>query len=230
MARSNDEPAARARREMVEHQLRRHGIRDERVLHAMATVRREAFLDPGARGAAYRDAAIPIADGQTMSQPRIVARMTELLAMVPDDRILEIGTGSGYQAAVLATMGARVRSIERHKGLAQTARERLAAEGLSGVEIIVGDGSTGDPGGAPWDGIIVTAAAPAVPPSLLQQLAIGARLVIPVGQRGEQELLVVERGGPDDWTTESDGAVVFVPLLGAEGFDVPGARGGDRGG
>lgn len=208
---------------MVEQQLRRRGIRDERVLQAMATVRREAFLDPGARDIAYRDAAIPIADHQTMSQPLIVARMTELLRILPGDHVLEIGTGSGYQAAVLATVGALVRSIERHPHLAETARGRLAAEGIAGVEIVVGDGSAGDPTGAPWDGIIVTAAAPIVPPSLPSQLAIGARLVIPVGRRGEQELLVVERRGPDDWFTETDGAVVFVPLLGTEGFEVPGS-------
>jgi len=207
---------------MVAHQLRDRGIHDERVLQAMADVPREAFLDPDVRASAYRDAALPIAKGQTMSQPFVVARMTELLRVMPGDRILEIGTGSGYQAAILARLGARVHSIERHPGLAETARERLAAQGFVGVEITVGDGSLGAPDGAPWDGIIVTAAAPVVPPSLPRQLAIGARLVIPVGSRGSQELLAIERRGLDEWLTETDGAVVFVPLLGAEGFALPG--------
>ncbi len=228
MPKSTDEPAAKARREMVTHQLRGRGIRDERVLAAMAEVPREAFLDPDARASAYRDAALPIANGQTMSQPFVVARMTELLEVAPGDRILEIGTGSGYQAAILARLGARVHSIERHKRLADTARERLAGQGFAGIEVVVGDGSLGDPDGAPWDGIIVTAAAPVVPPSLPRQLAIGARLVIPVGSRWSQELLAIERRGRDDWFTETDGAVVFVPLLGEEGFAISGDQRADE--
>ena len=204
---------------MVAEQLRNRGIADERVLAAMGSVPREAFLEPDARAFAYRDAAISIPEGQTMSQPWIVARMTELLHVVPGDRVLEIGTGSGYQAAILATLGARLRTIERHARLAEAARRRLAELGIEGVEVEVGDGSRGAPDGAPWDGIIVTAAAPTVPPSLPDQLAIGARLVIPVGDRGTQQLLVVERRGRDDWTTESDGAVVFVPLIGVEGYE-----------
>lgn len=203
---------------MVANQLRARGIADERVLAAMTTVRREAFLEPAARDAAYRDAAIAIPEGQTMSQPWVVARMTELLRVVPGDRVLEIGTGSGYQAAILATLGARVRTVERHQRLADAARQRLAEQGIEGVEVEVRDGSGGAPDGAPWDGIIVTAAAPIVPPSLPGQLAIGGRLVIPVGSRGSQELLAIERRGPEDWYTESDGPVVFVPLIGEEGF------------
>jgi protein-L-isoaspartate(D-aspartate) O-methyltransferase len=203
---------------MVANQLRARGIADERVLAAMTSVRREAFLEPGARDAAYRDAAIAIPEGQTMSQPWVVARMTELLRIVPGERILEIGTGSGYQAAILATLGARVLTIERHPRLADAARQRLAEQGIENVEVEVGDGSGGAPDGAPWDGIIVTAAAPIVPPSLPGQLAIGGRLVIPVGSRGTQELLAIERRGPEDWFTESDGPVVFVPLIGEEGF------------
>ena len=205
---------------MVADQLRARGIGDERVLAAMAAVPREAFLEPEAQGAAYRDAAIAIPEGQTMSQPWVVARMTELLRIVPGDRVLEIGTGSGYQAAILGTLGARVRTIERHPRLADAARQRLVEQGIGDVEVEVGDGSGGAPDGAPWDGIIVTAAAPIVPPSLPGQLAIGGRLVIPVGPRGSQELLAIERRGPQDWFTESDGAVVFVPLIGAEGFGV----------
>ncbi|MBI3745287.1 MAG: protein-L-isoaspartate(D-aspartate) O-methyltransferase [Chloroflexi bacterium] len=204
---------------MVVDQLRERGIGDERVLAAMAGLPREAFLEPGERPFAYRDGAVAIAEGQTMSQPWVVARMTELLRVVPGDRVLEVGTGSGYQAAALATLGARVRTIERHARLADAARGHLAALGIEGVEVVIGDGSPGAPDGAPWDGIIVTAAAPIVPPSLPAQLAIGGRLVIPVGARGSQELLAIERRGPEDWFTESDGAVVFVPLIGAEGFD-----------
>ncbi|MBI2777488.1 MAG: protein-L-isoaspartate(D-aspartate) O-methyltransferase [Chloroflexi bacterium] len=222
-ARHRETAEEHARREMVETQLRRRGIADERVLAAMAELPREAFMAEMAGGgpAAYRDAAAPIDEGQTISQPYIVARMTELLRVAPGDRVLEIGTGSGYQAAVLARLGVRVHSIERFASLASSARERLAALGIEGVEIEIGDGSRGHPGGAPWDGIIVTAAAPSVPASLREQLEIGAHLVIPVGRRGTQALLVVERRGPADWIERSDGPVVFVPLVGAEGFPDP---------
>ena len=151
--------------------------------------------------------------------------MTELLRVAPGDRVLEIGTGSGYQAAVLAGLGARVTSIERFPALAEAARERLGGLGIMGVEIRVADGSGGDPVGAPWDGIIVTAAAPAVPASLREQLAIGARLVIPVGGRWDQQLLVIERRGPADWSETSGGSVVFVPLVGEQGYADPDARG-----
>ena len=211
--------AAEARAAMVATQLRARGITDERVLGAMATVPRELFVDEHQRNYAYSDEALPIESGQTISQPYVVARMTELLASRPGDRMLEIGTGSGYQAAVLATLGCRVTSIERHPGLADQARERLTRAGLGeGVEIRVGDGTRGVPDGAPWDGIVVTAAAPAVPTSLREQLADGARLVIPVGSRTRQELLVVTRHG-NEWTEHPDGGVIFVPLIGDEGFD-----------
>jgi protein-L-isoaspartate(D-aspartate) O-methyltransferase len=210
---------------MVATQLRRRGIADERVLAVMGTLPRERFVESRDRAAAYADAAAPIAEGQTISQPYVVARMTELLRVTPGDRILEIGTGSGYQAAVLAGLGAQVLSIERLPSLAEAARERLAALGIGNVEIRVGDGSLGNPDGAPWDGIIVTAAAPAVPDPLREQLAIGGRLVIPVGERWEQLLMVIERRGPSDWAETSDGGVVFVPLIGREGFAEPRGRG-----
>jgi protein-L-isoaspartate(D-aspartate) O-methyltransferase len=170
---------------------------------------------------AYADAAAPIDEGQTISQPYLVARMTELLRVAPGDRILEIGTGSGYQAAVLAGLGASVTSIERHERLADAARARLERLGVTEVEIRIGDGSLGAEDGAPWDGIIVTAAAPGIPEPLRSQLGIGARLVIPVGSRNRQELLVVERTSPDDWQETSDGPVVFVPLVGEEGWRSP---------
>lgn len=203
---------------MVAQQLERRGVRDPRVLEAMATTPREAFVPGVPLSVAYDDRALPIDAGQTISQPYIVARMTELLTVKPGDRILEIGTGSGYQAAVLARLGARVTSIERHPDLADDARERLAALGIEGVDVRVGDGSRGEPDGAPWDGIVVTAGAPSIPDALREQLAVGGRLVIPVGPRSQQELIVVERHGPTDWVEWSDGAVVFVPLVGEAGW------------
>ena len=203
---------------MVVHQLERRGIKDKRVLEAMASVPREAFVPGVPANLAYDDRALPIDAGQTISQPYMVARMTELLEVEDGDCILEVGTGSGYGAAVLARLGARVTTIERHADLADTARERLAAEGVRDVDVRIGDGSVGAPDEAPWDGIVVTAAAPAIPDALREQLAIGARLVIPVGPRYQQDLIVVERRGSNDWDEWSDGAVVFVPLVGEGGW------------
>ncbi len=213
---ANELPRERA--EMVDRQLRDRGIRDPRVLAAMAETPRERFIPPEREALAYADRALPIPAGQTISQPYVVARMTELLGVEPGDRVLEIGTGSGYQAAILARLGCHVVSIERQPELAATARERLTELGLGDmVEVRLGDGSVGDPGGAPYDGIVVTAAAPAVPPALRDQLADGARLVIPVGPRDHQELLVIERNG-DRSSERSDGPVGFVPLVGEAGF------------
>jgi len=203
---------------MVARQLRRRGIRDEQVLEAMATTPREQFVPGVPTSLAYDDRALPIDAGQTISQPYMVARMTELLVVEPGDRVLEIGTGSGYQAAVLARLGARVTSIERLPDLADAARSTLGSLGIQGVDVRVGDGSRGDPDGAPWDGIVVTAAAPSIPDALREQLAVGARLVIPVGPRHQQDLVVVERRSPNDWQEWSDGAVVFVPLVGEGGW------------
>jgi protein-L-isoaspartate(D-aspartate) O-methyltransferase len=262
---------------MVARQLARRGIHDHRVLEVMGSLPREAFVPGVSASVAYDDRALPIDAGQTISQPYMVARMTELLEIEPGDRILEIGTGSGYQAAVLARLGARVTSIERHAALSEAAGQRLASVGIdvalgvgvgvdagvsaeasasasgvggrtstgvgvgveasasaessasagvaggrtsigADVELRVGDGSRGDPEGAPWDGIVVTAAAPSIAQELREQLGIGARLVIPVGQRERQELIVIERRGPNDWQEWSDGAVVFVPLVGEAGW------------
>ena len=204
---------------MVARQLRDRGIADERVLAAMGAVPRELFVPESIQRDAYVDEALPIGAGQTISQPYMVAKMTEDLAVRPGDRILEIGTGSGYQAAILAWLGARVTSIERQASLIPDARVRLAAAGLGdAVTIREADGSLGDLDGAPWDGILVTAAAPAVPQALRDQLRDGRRLVIPVGTRDHQRLMVITRHG-DEWLEEPDSACVFVPLIGAGGFD-----------
>jgi protein-L-isoaspartate(D-aspartate) O-methyltransferase len=218
----NGEPrdaSAAARAAMVARQLKARGIRDERVLRAMGTVPRELFVPESMQAAAYADEALPIPAGQTISQPYMVARMTELLAPRAGERVLDIGTGSGYQAAILAILGAQVESIERQSELAASARERLARIGLGGaVDIRVGDGSLGDPDGAPWDGILVAAAAPAVPPALREQLSPdGGRLVIPIGNRSRQDLILVVRDR-DEYRERNDGPCVFVPLVGAGGF------------
>jgi protein-L-isoaspartate(D-aspartate) O-methyltransferase len=203
---------------MVQAQLRDRGIKDPRVLAAMAAVPREAFVPEQERRAAYQDGPLPIGAGQTISQPYMVARMTELLRLTGGERVLDIGTGSGYQAAVLAELGCTVTSIERDAGLAQSAAERLTALGFGDrVEVRVGDGTLGAPDGAPWDGIVVAAAAPSIPDALREQLADGRRMVIPIGSRREQNLIVVERHGAE-WREWSDGPCVFVPLIGEAGW------------
>jgi len=199
---------------MLRDQLRPGGIRDERVLAAMAAVRRERFLPAQLAPEAYQDRALPIGHGQTISQPLVVAAMTEALGVGPDSAVLEVGTGSGYQAAVLAQLGARVVTVERDPALAERAQASLAAAGFPGVKVVLGDGSLGWPPGAPYDGILVAAAAPAVPPALVEQLAPGGRLVIPVdlAEDDVQELRVIERR--EEGTVGSVlFPVRFVPLL-----------------
>jgi protein-L-isoaspartate(D-aspartate) O-methyltransferase len=216
--------AARLRAEMVERQLRGRGIRDEAVLAAMTAVPRELFVPSDLSKHAYGDEALPIEADQSISQPYIVAQMTELLEPRPGMRVLEVGTGSGYQAAVLATIGCRVITIERHAELAATAVARLAELGLLDlVRVEVGDGSLGRPDDAPFEGIVVTAAAPAVPVALRGQLAEGGRLVVPVGSPGLQEMVLVVRHG-EDFEEFPAGACVFVPLVGAGGFGEREAR------
>jgi protein-L-isoaspartate(D-aspartate) O-methyltransferase len=214
----NGDPFAAARTAMLESQLRSRGVRDPRVLAAMAAVPREAFVPRYLLDRAYSDEALPIDQDQTISQPLMVGLMSQLLDPGPGQHVLDVGTGSGYQAAVLVAMGCHVTSVERLPVLAAAARQRLAELGYGdAVEVRVGDGSAGMPDGAPWSRILVAAAAPRVPDALTAQLADGGRLVIPVGARWEQDLVLVERDGGRLRTT-NHGACVFVPLVGEGGY------------
>jgi protein-L-isoaspartate(D-aspartate) O-methyltransferase len=215
---AHDPPeAADARMLMVAEHLERRGIRDPRVLDAMRRVPRHLFLPGEVSAHAYEDRPLAIGGGQTISQPYMVARMTEWLMPKADDKVLEVGTGSGYQAAVLALLAREVWTIERIPEHARAARERLAGLGISNVTVVEGDGTLGWADEAPYDGIIVTAGAPRVPGPLQRQLAEAGRLVCPVGDAHTQQLVRVSRhaGG---WQTDHDTPCVFVPLLGAEGW------------
>jgi len=201
------------RDEMVRH-LRRLGIGDPRVLHAMSRVPREEFVRGVDRDRAYGDHALPIGEGQTISQPYVVARMTELLDPGTDDHVLEVGTGSGYQAAVLGELAGDVVTVERHRALAERARQTLARLGYANVRVFHDDASLGRPDDAPYDRIIVTAATPAIDPALVAQLADDGRIVAPVGDEDLQELVVRDARGRE----QHHGAVRFVPLRGRAGF------------
>jgi len=205
------------RRRMVEDQLRRRGIADERVLAAMGKVPREQFIPEHQRRFAYDDSALSIGEGQTISQPYMVAKMLELLACRPEHRVLEVGAGSGYQAALLGELTAEVYAIEIVETLAARARQVLARLGYENVSIVVGDGTLGYPEAAPYDRIIVAAAAPQVPPPLVEQLAEGGRLVAPVGSRGVQTCIVGHKEDGELQIEESIGCV-FVPLIGRHGW------------
>jgi protein-L-isoaspartate(D-aspartate) O-methyltransferase len=209
-------------------ELRRQGIRDERVLEAIGRVPRDRFLPEASHDQAWANVALPIGAGQTISQPYVVALMTSALELSGRERVLEVGTGSGYQAAILAELAAEVMTIERHTSLAAAARALLQELGYGNVHVVVGDGTGGWPAGAPYDRIIVTAGAPRVPPPLLEQLSSDSgRLVIPVGQPQDQVLLSVVRQG--DRTTEQPlGPVRFVPLIGRAGWAVPVKENGHR--
>ncbi len=213
-----DDSWADRRTGMVREQLRGRGIRDPRVLGALGRVPRERFVPAAQRAHACADRAVLIGHGQTISQPYMVAVMTEALELRPGHRVLEIGTGSGYQAAVLGALGAEVYSVERVAELAETARGVLDELGYGDIRVRIGDGSLGWPEEAPFDRILLTAAAPSVPPTLRAQLdAHGGRLVAPVGTRHLQELVVIERFGTT-WTTEHLLECRFVPLLGEHGW------------
>lgn len=205
------------RERMVREQLEMRDVCDSRVLEAMRTVPRHEFVPEDSRNLAYADAPLPIGDGQTISQPYIVAFMTELLDIQATDRLLEVGTGSGYQAAVLSVLAGEVYTLERIERLATEARARLSRLGFSNVDVIESDGSGGYPEQAPFDGIIVTAAAPKAPTPLKAQLADGGRLVIPVGSREGQMLERWTRQG-DRLKEERIAPVAFVPLLGEHGW------------
>jgi protein-L-isoaspartate(D-aspartate) O-methyltransferase len=213
--REPDFDALRAR--MVSDQLAARGIRDPRVLAAMGTVPREAFTDPEDRRRAYEDAPIDIGWGQTISQPYMVALICEAAAVGPDDRVLDVGAGSGYQAAVLAELAREVHTIERIEQLAARAREKLAAAGYERVVVHEGDGSLGLPELAPYDAVTVAAAAPGLPEALYDQLAQGGRLVVPVGDRRGQRLEVAVKS-PEGPAIVHSVACRFVPLVGAEGY------------
>ena len=206
-----------ARLLMVRSQLQRRGIADARVLQAMREVPRHLFVPLGWRHQAYSDRPLPIGDEQTISQPYMVAIMAQSLALQGHECVLEIGTGSGYQAAVLSRLAAQVVSLEYFADLADSARALLQRLGYTTVEVVVGDGGLGFPAQAPYEAIIVAAAAPHVPPPLLAQLADGGRLVIPVGSATGQDLLVITRHG-EDYAQERSVPCRFVPLLGQEGW------------
>ncbi len=212
--------SARARERMVQQQLRARGILDRRVLEVMAAIPRELFVSEAMAAQAYQDSPLPIGEGQTISQPYIVALMTEALHLDGDETVLEIGTGSGYQAAVLSRLAARVYTVERLPTLTRRARDILERLGCHNVIVRQGDGTLGWREFAPYDGILVTAFGPDVPPVLVDQLAIGGRLVMPVGSQGIQELVVLEKT-KDAVERSTLGGVRFVPLVGRFGWERP---------
>lgn len=222
-----DAPWDDQRREMVETQLAARGIVDPRVLTAMARVPRERFLPPELRRHAYDDCALPIDCRQTISQPYIVALMTEALGLVGHERVLEVGTGSGYQAAVLAELARDVLTIERHAALSHQAQRTLTELGYENIQFEIGDGTKGYPPAAPYDGIVVAAAAAQCPPALWEQLVEGGTLVIPLGPPGDQVLQAIrKRHGRPDVRVLSP--CRFVPLIGAQGESDAGRDADDR--
>jgi protein-L-isoaspartate(D-aspartate) O-methyltransferase len=203
---------AKGKRKKLVAELRQKGITDEEVLRAVDTVPRHLFMDAAFLSHAYVDKAFPLTSGQTISQPYTVAFQSSLLKIKKRDKILEVGTGSGYQAAILAEMGAKVYTIERHRELFIKAQRTLTDLGYS-ADFFYGDGYDGKPQYGPFDGIIITAAAPEIPQALLQQLKIGGKLVIPVGKTDMQVMTVVERTGPDTYDYSEHGVFLFVPML-----------------
>ncbi|HKV08141.1 MAG TPA: protein-L-isoaspartate(D-aspartate) O-methyltransferase [Thermoanaerobaculia bacterium] len=206
------------RQEMVSSQIARRGVRDRWVLDALRTVPRERFVPERLAEFAYEDTPLPIANEQTISQPYVVALMAEALELTPRDRVLEIGAGSGYAAAVLGRIAREVWAVERHESLACEAAERLAALGYGNVHVVWGDGTLGWPEHAPYDAIVVAAGGPEVPPALLDQLAPGGRLVIPVGPDPRTQSLLCVRHTEQGVVREDLGAVRFVPLIGEQGW------------
>lgn len=203
---------AKGKRKKLVAELRKKGITDEEVLRAIDTIPRHIFMDPAFLNHAYTDKAFPISSGQTISQPYTVAVQSSLLKVKKRDKILEVGTGSGYQAAILAEMGAKVYTIERHRELFIKAQSIIVSLGYS-IEFFYGDGYEGKPQYGPFDSILITAAAPEIPEKLLQQLKAGGRLVVPVGGTDSQVMTVVERKSSDEFERSTHGNFVFVPML-----------------
>lgn len=203
---------------MVENLREKYKIRDERILEAMREVPRHFFVPDALKAQAYKDNALPIAANQTISQPFIVARMTELLELTPQSKILEIGAGSGYQTAILARLARMIYAIERVPQLAAQANDRLQKLGIQNVNLKCADGTNGWQNHAPYDGILVAAGSPAMPEPLLNQLKIGGRLVIPIGQEQKSQNLIRVTRTPNDFQTEDFGKCAFVPLIGEHGW------------
>ena len=209
------------RHAMVRDQIEARGVRDPRILAAFRDVPRHRFVDSRDEAACHSDRALPIGHDQTISQPYMVALQTDLIRPQPDHRVLEVGTGSGYQAAILSRLVREVLGVERIPALVERARKAIETLGLPNVRIVLGDGSLGLPEGAPYDGIIVAAAAPSVPEQLCRQLRVGGRIVIPVGSPGHQILRCVERVSEDAFRAERGIPCAFVPLIGRDGWPEP---------
>jgi protein-L-isoaspartate(D-aspartate) O-methyltransferase len=218
MSGNGAEPFAAERFAMVERQLRRRNIHDERVLAAMYKVPRHEFVSRESWSQAYADHPVPIGEQQTTSQPYMIAAMIQAAQIKPEDRVLEIGAGSGYQTALLAELASQVFAVERYASLADAAGKMLERLGYRNVKIIAGDGSLGFPEAAPFDAIIVCAAAPRVPPALTEQLARGGRLVVPVGDSQQQVVQLVQRDQEGNISARTLEGCRFVPLIGQQGF------------
>ena len=203
---------------MVAQQLRQRGISDERLLAAMAKVPRHEFVSPQNWPEAYADHPIPIAEQQTTSQPYMIAAMVQAAGVKPEDRVLEVGAGSGYQTAVLAELASQVFAVERYDSLTEAARTTLERLGYRNARVITGDGSLGFPEAAPYDAIIVSAAAPRIPPALVEQLAMGGRLIVPVGESDQQVVQLVQRNADGTTSIRTLEGCRFVPLIGEQGF------------
>ena len=203
---------------MVESQLRQRGITDERLLAAMSKVPRHEFVSQQNWPEAYADHPIPIAEQQTTSQPYMIAAMVQAAAIKPEDRVLEIGAGSGYQTAVLAELASQVFAVERYASLTEAARATLERLGYRNAKVVTGDGSLGLPEAAPYDAIIVSAAAPRIPPALVEQLAVGGHLIVPVGESEQQVVQLVQKNADGTTSVRTLEGCRFVPLIGQQGF------------
>ena len=218
MSGNGTQPFAAERFSMVESQLRQRGICDERLLAAMSKVPRHEFVGRQNWNEAYADHPVPIAEKQTTSQPYMIAAMVQAAEIKPEDRVLEIGAGSGYQTALLAELASQVFAVERYASLAETAQKTLERLGYRNAKIVTGDGSLGLPEAAPYDAIIVSAAAPRIPQALMDQLAVGGRLLIPVGEADQQVLQLVQRHADGSTMVRTLEGCRFVPLIGEQGF------------